>query len=233
MFQAVRKWWHSGRGQHTVRLFVFELVVVMIGVLAAQEIQSWAQKRSALKGIESLHQQLWHDFSVYRTIARINQAAIPCLDERIDQVLSAASGSTPIDPALLTPVRLLGMGPDEISPESFVLLRERYGLKVYDRVGSMEFNLKDNEEATQSINRRWYAFQRLDPHHGTVSEGDRSAAREAAIQIKSDLATLRESNRLIELITGQLGIEINPRGRLRSSGDCAAIWRLGTSGLDD
>ena len=132
MFQAVRKWWHSGRGQHTVRLFVFELVVVMIGVLAAQQIQSWAQKRAALRGVESLHQQLWHDFSVYRTIARINQAAIPCFDQRIDQILAAAGSSAAIDPALLAPARLVGMGPDEISPESFVLLRERYGLAVYD-----------------------------------------------------------------------------------------------------
>jgi hypothetical protein len=233
MFQAVRKWWHSGRGQHTVRLFLFELVVVMIGVLAAQEIQSWAQKRSALKGIESLHQQLWHDFSVYRNIAFINDAAIPCFDERIEKVLSAAGGSAAIDPALLTPARLAGMGPDEISPESFLLLRERYGLKVYDRVGSMEYNLKNNDEASQSINRRWYDFQRLDPRHGAVSEGDRSAARAAAIQIRSDLATLRESNRLIELITGQLGIQINPKTRLRSSGNCAAIWKAGRAAVGD
>jgi hypothetical protein len=233
MFQAVRKWWHSGRGQHTVRLFVFELVVVMIGVLAAQQIQSWAQKRAALRGVESLHQQLWHDFSVYRTIARINQAAIPCFDQRIDQILAAAGSSAAIDPALLAPARLVGMGPDEISPESFVLLRERYGLAVYDRVGSMEFNLKENEEATRSINRWWYDFQRLDPRHGPISEGDRSAAREAAIQIKSDLATLRESNRLIELITGELGVQTNPKSSLRSSGNCAAIWRSGKAAVGD
>jgi hypothetical protein len=38
MFQAVRSWWKSGRGQRTIRLFSFELTVVMIGVLAAQQV---------------------------------------------------------------------------------------------------------------------------------------------------------------------------------------------------
>lgn len=233
MFQAVRHWWHSGRGQHTVRLFVFELVVVMIGVLAAQQIQSWAQKRAALKEVESLHQQLWHDFSVYRTIAQIDQAAIPCFERRIDQVLTAAGGSTPVDPALLTPARLVGMGPDEISPDNFILLRERYGNSVYDRVGSMEFNLKIDEEATRSLNRWWYTFERLDPRHGSVSEADRSAARDAATNIRSDLADLKESVRLIQLITGELGISTISKSGMKPVGSCAAIWRSGNVAIGD
>ena len=233
MFQAVRHWWHSGRGQHTVRLFVFEMVVVMIGVLAAQQIQSWAQKRAALKEVESLHQQLWHDFSVYRTIAQINQAAIPCFEQRIDQILTAAGTSTPFDPALLTPARLVGMGSDEISPENFILLRERYGNSVYDRVGSMEFNLKHYDEATRSLNRGWYKFERLDPRYGRFGEADRSAARDAATNIRSDLADLEESARLIQLITGELGISTNARSGMKPVGSCAAIWRSGNVAIGD
>jgi hypothetical protein len=233
MFQAVRHWWHSGRGQHTVRLFVFELVVVMIGVLAAQQIQGWAQKRAAVKGVEGLHEELWHDFSAYRTIAQIDQAAIPCFEQRIDQLLTATGGSTTVDPALLTPARLAAMGPDNISPENFILLRERYGNSVYDRIGSMEFDLKIHEDATYSLNRSWYKFERLDPRHGSVSEADRSAAREAATDIRSDLADLKESNRLIQLITGELGISTLARSSMKPVGSCAAIWRTGNVATGD
>ena len=40
MFQTVRHWWGSGRGKVTGRLFLFELLVVVIGVLIAQGWQA-------------------------------------------------------------------------------------------------------------------------------------------------------------------------------------------------
>lgn len=46
MFRAVRHWWDSGRGKVTARLFLFEFVVVMAGVLAAQGLQSWLAGRA-------------------------------------------------------------------------------------------------------------------------------------------------------------------------------------------
>jgi hypothetical protein len=36
VFQTVRHWWGSGRGKVTARLFLFELFVVIAGVLIAQ-----------------------------------------------------------------------------------------------------------------------------------------------------------------------------------------------------
>lgn len=228
MFQAVRHWWHSGRGQHTVRLFAFELFVVMIGVLAAQEIQSWSQRRTAIKEVESVHEQLWNDFSVYRAIARVDEAAVPCFEQRADQVLRAAGNSAPTAPALLTPAHLAGMGPDDISPENVILFRERYGYALYDRVGSMEFNLKTHEDATRSIEQLWYDFQRLDPGNGNISEADRAAVRQAAIRMKSDLAALHHSDRLIELITSQMGIPARRQMTSKAVGSCAAIWKVGS-----
>lgn len=47
MFRATRDWFRSGRGRHTVRLFIFELTVVALGLLIAQWVQSLAQERSA------------------------------------------------------------------------------------------------------------------------------------------------------------------------------------------
>ena len=39
MFHAVRQWWSRGRAKVTARLFLFEIVVVMVGVLLAQGMQ--------------------------------------------------------------------------------------------------------------------------------------------------------------------------------------------------
>ena len=41
MFQTVRHWWGSGRGKITARLFLFELLVVVIGVLIAQMLAGY------------------------------------------------------------------------------------------------------------------------------------------------------------------------------------------------
>ena len=46
MFQAVRQWWGNGRGKLTARLFVFEFVVVVAGVLAAQALANWVGTRA-------------------------------------------------------------------------------------------------------------------------------------------------------------------------------------------
>ena len=48
MFQAVRHWWGGGRGKITARLFLFELFVVVAGVLIAQALAAYVQQRSDL-----------------------------------------------------------------------------------------------------------------------------------------------------------------------------------------
>ena len=46
MFRTVRHWWSEGSGQHTARLFVFEFVVVVAGVLVAQGLANWVQQQA-------------------------------------------------------------------------------------------------------------------------------------------------------------------------------------------
>ena len=46
MFHAVRQWWWAGRGQATARLFLFEFLVVVAGVLTAQALANWVADRA-------------------------------------------------------------------------------------------------------------------------------------------------------------------------------------------
>lgn len=47
MFHAIRQWWGGGRGKVTLRLFLFEFLVVVAGVLTAQALASWGRPRRA------------------------------------------------------------------------------------------------------------------------------------------------------------------------------------------
>lgn len=227
MFRAVRAWWQSERTKRVTRLFLFELTVVMIGVLAAQQVSNWADRRSALRQVEDVHRDLFHNFEQYRRIAGAYRVAIPCLEQRVDLILRLVGNREPIEPRLLEPAKLIGMGPDQISPENDQLLRDRYGDAVADRIGSVEFNLKTSDENSRAIAQQWFEFERLDPRHGAVADSDRVAAREAAVRIKGNLFALRRSSDLIDRLTSILGVRSNTGADLQAAGSCEEIWQTG------
>ena len=88
MFRAVRKWWSSGRGKHTSRLFAFELVVVTLGVLLAQELQNWAQERAAIAHMEDERNRARTELARVHLIALEWKAAAPCLDRRMTEIMA-------------------------------------------------------------------------------------------------------------------------------------------------
>ena len=51
MFQTVRNWWKGGTGKVTARLFAFEFIVVVTGVLVAQALANWAQERAIPRAV--------------------------------------------------------------------------------------------------------------------------------------------------------------------------------------
>ena len=227
MFRAVRQWWVSGRGKETSRLFVFELTVVMIGVLAAQQVSNWASTRNQVQEVEELHADLVQSFAIYRNFADSYDVAIPCYRERVEQIMSIAASGKPLDPNLLNYAPILLMGPDQISPEDYRLLGVRYGPKERGWIGSMEFNLQSTESNGRALEGQWNDFQRLNPAHGPVSPEDRSAAREAAVKIMGYLATLQKSADFIQNLTRLMGIAAKPGARLKPVQSCEEMWRTG------
>lgn len=234
MFRAVRSWWQSGRGKDTSRLFLFELTVVMIGVLAAQQVSNWASNRNQMREVEGLHGDLVEAFATYRNFANTYDVAIPCYQQRVDQIMASAASGKPIDARLVTYAPLLLMGPDDISPEDYRLLRARYGSQERSWIGSVEFNLEATESNGRALEGQWFDFQRLNPAHGSVSAEDRAAARAAAVNIKGYLAVLQKSADYIQNLTKLMGIEVAPNARLKPVRSCEEMWRTGRAytGLD-
>ena len=227
MFRAVRLWWQSGRGKDTSRLFVFELTVVMIGVLAAQQVSNWASNRSQMQEVEGLYHDQMRAFGVYRNIADTYQVALPCYRERADVLFRIAATNQAADPAKLSFAPLAGMGPDDITTEQYRLLGSRFGESTRTKIGSMQFNLREVQDEVAELNRVWFDFQRLDEAGGRVSDADRAAARAAAVKVRARVARLTENTQLIQRLAEQLRVPRKPNPAITSVSNCQEMWRMG------
>lgn len=227
MFRAVRLWWQSGRGKETSRLFVFELTVVMIGVLAAQQVSNWAQQRQSLGEVEGLYRDQMRAFGVYRIIADTYAVAIPCYRERTDALFRVAASDQAADPAQLSFASLAGMGPDEITTEQYRLLGSQYGESTRTKIGSMQFNLREVQDEVAELNRVWFDFQRLDGAGGKVSDADRAAARAAAVKVRALLARLADNTEMVQQLAKELQVPRKPNPGITPVSNCAEMWRTG------
>ena len=230
MFRAIREWWLSEHSKSSLRLLGFELTVVMIGVFVAQQVSNWADRRAALNEVERLHRDIYHSFDAYRAIATVNQVAVPCFSGRVDAILEQASRPTVSTNAdLLRPARIMKMAPDQISPEKWQLLRERYGDVIADTIGSIQLNLRTAERSGNNIEQRWFELQRLNPRYGIVSDADRSAVRETAVKLHGDLFALRKSSELILRQIAKLDVPHSSGVDIRPVKSCKEMWERGQS----
>ena len=128
MFQAVRQWWGSGRGKITARLFLFEFVVVVAGVLTAQALASWVADRVEQRAVNEEDKRVRYEIGRARQVARIWSAATPCLVERVERVARLASTADPVDVGELKVPRFIGY---TVEPYSSDMNRE-----FHDRLGN-------------------------------------------------------------------------------------------------
>jgi len=91
MFQAVRNWWGSGRGKVTLRLFLFEFVVVVAGVLTAQALANWVADRAEMRAVNEEDKRVRYEIGRARQVARVWAAATPCLVQRVERVAREAT----------------------------------------------------------------------------------------------------------------------------------------------
>lgn len=70
MFAAVRSAWSRAREKNLLGLFAFEFVVVVLGVLAAQAVQSWVQERERTQHADEERIRLEEGLSAASTLPR-------------------------------------------------------------------------------------------------------------------------------------------------------------------
>ena len=91
MFRTVRHWWQGGDGKTTARLFVFELFVVVAGVLIAlgaeQLVSNWHWQKEVRDSDRRISDELGYDLvNAYERLA-INDCLEPRLAELRDELI--------------------------------------------------------------------------------------------------------------------------------------------------
>jgi len=225
MFHTVRHWWGSGHGKITSRLFLFELLVVVVGVLIAQELADNFQQRSNLARMEAERSRVRFELEGANSGFQSWHVAVPCLDQRMTQIMQGARPT--ID--LMRRPRFPTLSYAAPTTEVLDLIGKRYGTVEKNRLDWIADNAANANPVIASIISKWGRLTLVDPSFGTVTEFDRREARLAAADIKAQLRAMEVlSTDGAEVLT-KMGIGARNRnepghGPAKS---CAAIWASG------
>lgn len=211
----------------TARLFAFEFVVVVAGVLVAQGLANWVQSRAAVHEMEQARARSAHEIAQSLDVALVWQAAVPCLRDRMESIqreaaIGAIRPGHSMRPTMRTPP--LGLMPDQAA----LLYRQRYGDEQADRLSDISDANDLIASQVATLQRVWYRLALADERYGPVAAADRHSARESAADA---LASLRTIGILAHsVIEGAREFGIKPISTFAGKGpanSCAAIWTSG------
>jgi len=225
MFNAVRQWWDSGRGKMTARLFGFEFLVVMAGVLAAQGLADWYAHRLDLAAMEEARAKADRDVAFHYAVAIGWKRAVPCLNERMSLLMQRLASDGPIDPELLRRPAMEGGNLQIPSQSQRQLLAERYGDDRAQDYWAASQNVSKLANNVTDVIRGWSGFAMVDPANGPISASDRHDARLAASSVKAALRGLDITASNIMGRAQALGLEPDSLGEFRQIENCDDLWR--------
>ena len=231
MFQAVRRWWRSGRRKNATRLFLFEFLVVVVGVLTAQGLADWVSERSEARAVRAENARIRYEIGRARQNARVWIAATPCLEERVDQVIRKAASTGRLSPEELNLPRFIGYTVGLVSPDIDRAFRSSYSVRMVDTYGGISSSSVSLVDTYRDVRQDWDRFALLDPALGPSSAADRATVRDIGVQIRSKLRRLRAQAEDIDRTAGRLGIDPLTSdaevGTAAPVKNCAEIWREG------
>lgn len=224
MFLTVRHWWGSGRGKVTARLFGFELLVVVAGVLIAQALAELVQDRAEYAKMQSERSRVRYELTSVHNAFQTWEMALPCLNQRMTEVMRGLpfqNADSLRRPRFPTPNVAMP------SKEVLDLIGRHYGAEEENSLNWIAENTKNAVPVIASIISNWGRLGLIDPQNGTVSATDRVEARLAAADIKAQLRGLEVlSSDTIRVLSnmkiGSRNLSDPEYGPARS---CAAIWK--------
>lgn len=231
MFHAIRQWWGNGRGKITARLFLFEFLVVVAGVLTAQALANWVAERAEQRSVNEEDKRVRYEIGRARQVARVWSAAVPCLVERVERIAREASSTGPINSNELRPPRFIGYTVEPLSSDMNREFHDWFGNERVDNytvVASASLTIVNTYREVRS---GWNRFALLDPELGQPSAADRATVRDVAVQLRSQLELIRMGAEMIE--TTAAGLNIQPLvseadfGAVVPVTNCREVWRNG------
>lgn len=231
MFDAIRQWWNDGGGQGALRLFLFEFLVVVAGVLTAQALANWVADRAEQRSVNEEDKRVRYEIGRARQVARIWSAAIPCLVERVDRVARQASTTDQVQPDELRAPRFIGYTVEPLSSEMNREFHDRFGNERVDNYTVIASASVTILNTYRDVRSGWNRFALLDPALGQPSAADRTTVRDVAVQLRSQLELIETAAEMIE--TTAAGLEIPPLisnadfGAVVPVTNCSEVWRTG------
>lgn len=231
MFQTVRHWWGSGRGKVTARLFLFEFLVVVAGVLTAQALADWVSDRAEQRAVNEEDKRVRYEIGRARQVARLWSAATPCLNDRVERVARLAASGDPVDPNELKVPRFIGYTVEPFSSDMNREFHHRFGNERVDNYAVVTSASQTLVNTYREVRRGWDRFALLDPALGRSSPADRATVRDVAVQLRSQLDLIEASAEMIESTAA--GLKISPLtsdadfGSVMPVTGCDEIWRTG------
>lgn len=237
MFAAVREklvgaWTHLRKGS-LARLFLFEFVVVLLGVLAAQWVADWARERQAMAEMEEAKTKAEYQIGVNMHSLQTWGELSPCLEEAMRSVMRANEDQSPVDPRILDRPKLTGLELRALTAQELLRLEKRYGTDAEFAFGNIARSTRTYEDRIDIIQEAWKAFAQIDPRNGKPEKADYQQARMAASEILAALRGLEINREGILRDARRLNLEpFNPyEGRPASS--CEEYWNKGAMYVED
>ena len=206
MFQAVRDWVGDRHWRRPARLFAFEFLVVVAGVLAAQALQNWAAQRSdRAAGVALLDNARDNVAELGSTISFWAEYG-PCLRDHVRRIASVtASGGTlneeQIGRPALPAVPITSWTEEGRQQASLAMSQADLGNLFWLNVAA-----EDVSEAEHEIGREWASLRLIDPTMGKALAEDRSRVRQAAVAIDNRIGFLLYTRNQASLLASELGI---------------------------
>jgi hypothetical protein len=153
------------------------------------------------------------------------QAAIPCLDQRMVEVMRQLADG-PLDARGIKRPKLTTFVPIQLGEQPELLLRARYGGDEADNIIEIAGGIDHAAIDVGSIVRNWGRLSLADAAFGRVAETDRGQARAAAADIRSALQGLAFG---LADVGERAAIGIKPvtLGASRPAVRCEEIWNAG------
>ena len=228
MFAALRSYFRpSGdpadtryrrRWAKMLRLFSFEFIVVVAGVLAAQGLQSWASAQSQRDSGEVLLEGAQNNILLLGSNLSFWSEKGSCLRSHVRRIAAvASSGGTmtqqEIGRPALPAVPITSWTED--GRERALRVVSEPAFTTFVRINATAQNVSD---AQQEIAREWAALRLIDPALGNPLPEDRSRVRQAAAAIDGRIGYLLYIRGQAQRSAQQLAIDLpqSPSAEIQS-----------------